>query len=479
MEIFDINKLMEYINNWPVEFVDYGPLHQPATKLSLERASLQYKIKVGSNGNSRSVDHNYPVGTVRSLENEIVRLKNEVCESIIISEVECNGHSVSGLQERIKEQICFIESVDVYLKGRRDGRYIIDWFENVCDGSYLWPNIMRCERMADGSGLIDIGDGQDSLKIRVGSSGVIFSQSVCCMELHIAGTKCFLIHFREEYNYKGIKSGCILYDGVLDIEVRAKIYNSLSFLLGRPLLSVGYAIFDLDWNLSSFQLRSPNTFNDAVFRLVSISPMPICSQFGKLLDGVMISNYVDRIIDGYDKYFLRSLFWRYWHAVCAPIHARAVQLGACIEAIQSVYLEIHDEKINSRIIDKKLYNENLKIYLLEVISKAKMSSDENTFFTRAIENLNKVPQRVITARFFKNLDLMLSELEQKAWDQRNDSAHGKIKAKTDSIGTIRENKILKNILHRMLIRILNLGSTYIDIYSLNHPVRSVSVPCDK
>ena len=88
-----------------------------------------------------------------------------------------------------------------------------------------------------------------------------------------------------------------------------------------------------------------------------------------------------------------------------------------------------------------------------------------------LSNLNQVPQNVAIKRLFESMGLSISEIEIKAWKQRNDAAHGTISKRPGEV--ILHTKILRILFHRMLAGITYCSDRYIDYYNFDFPFRPI------
>jgi hypothetical protein len=91
-------------------------------------------------------------------------------------------------------------------------------------------------------------------------------------------------------------------------------------------------------------------------------------------------------------------------------------------------------------------------------------------------NLNQTPAGVLSEKMLTEIGITLGQAEAAAWKRRNQAAHGN-EIDTDSvIPTIMETKLLKIILHRMVLKITGANDRYYDDYTIGHAIRNVTEP---
>lgn len=74
------------------------------------------------------------------------------------------------------------------------------------------------------------------------------------------------------------------------------------------------------------------------------------------------------------------------------------------------------------------------------------------------------------------IGITLGLVETVAWKRRNQAAHGSEIDIDSVIPTIMETKLLKIILHRIVLKITGAGDRYYDDYTIGHAIREVTEP---
>ncbi|QRV23828.1 hypothetical protein [Marinomonas foliarum] len=286
------------------------------------------------------------------------------------------------------------------------------------------------------------------------------------LSLNIGGIKLYVVSVKGN----DINSGVIVYKTVQNSEVRERIRNCVSFCLGKRIRYHGYIVLNKDYKYVEVSYLS-NRFKNLDDEYTALMPAPL-GMFNFQLSSNETNRLANALYDNYEKYNLRHILWGYWYALEAPLHMAGVHFGACIEAFQSAYVSVHSECFSKKLIDKSKWK-SFREQVLKVVDELNISEQELKVFENKIANLNQTPQSVITDRFFLELGIKLSDLENSAWKERNNAAHGKSSGE-DFKTQIRNIKILKCLLHRMLLIATKGSDSYFDYYSYGSPVRALN-----
>ena len=129
------------------------------------------------------------------------------------------------------------------------------------------------------------------------------------------------------------------------------------------------------------------------------------------------------------------------------------------------------------IVEKPLAKKICKA-LRDALVEIDMDAEQKAQIEKKISNINQASLRVINERFFEHLGLALGDKETAAWQRRNDSAHGNPSEKGDTVNLIRDISLLENLFHRVLLKVTNASSVYIDRYTEEHPIRILTESVD-
>ncbi len=119
----------------------------------------------------------------------------------------------------------------------------------------------------------------------------------------------------------------------------------------------------------------------------------------------------------------------------------------------------------------------MKDNLLKVVAEKNIDKETlNILVNRINCSLNQAPKDIITKKFLATLNITLSDLEKRAWSQRNTGAHGGIPEKEDYIKALKKTKILQILCNRIILSITNASNNYIDYYTVNFPTKNLQEP---
>ena len=434
---------------------DQGPLLGPVLQFHVERDhSLQLILTTRSNAK-------HPTNELREDPSRIFENESQTSFSSPAGG-KGNFFGVTNLStERIVNyqvftsetvQISHIDHIEYLASQAEEVALTFEWLGNFPEG-IIWPTPVTTKygkRTIPGNPPI-IFD----------SPGVNFSGTRNGIRLTVGGYDLHLCSSSSQNITSGPQRASLMFCGSPDDGERDKIRNCLSFAFGMPLISLGCSTFDANHKLVGFKARTPSSLDGRAWRLYSLPAAPIHTNGSNILNPQAVSRLANAIFDNYEKYNLRTLLWQYWHAVVAPMYMAPAYYGAIIEAIQRKYLALQSTKIDSRIIPKQDYKK-LKLALLSTTNSFEMTEDARKIFIDKLNEGNKVPQKIITQRFFDMLQLDMSDIELIAWSRRNDAAHGNDIPDDDYISLLRETHILKIMFHRTILKLVNGSDHYID-----------------
>lgn len=342
--------------------------------------------------------------------------------------------------------------------------YVVEWVLNVPD--QLWPDQDDIKVITPFTRTLGSGEHQlvmTHTRESFGGRRALF--------LQIDGIDLYVARPSSDRD-KAQNAAQIIYRGRPDQEFRDKIRNCLSFVLGGPFVYLGHTEYDGDWSPTFMRSVDAHSADGAYFRHVGAPPYPMHGQYYQLLERAPIERAVAAIFARYDDLNFRGLSWAYWHAVCAPVHSRAVHFGGLIEQLRRSML-ISKEPSIDHLIDEKIWSK-IEETLFAQLRSTELETEVSKVLRGKISNLNRTPTNLALKRVLKASGLELGDAELGAWRHRNRAAHG---GRTeDSISTILSNKLLQVLFHRMLAAVTKCADLYVDIYNIDHPVRPISQP---
>lgn len=461
---FEIDSLFEEFAG--LQFSNYGPLHQPIKKQSIKYLpNGNIELTTISHGSAITNAIEHQAGTIRIID------EKAVLESYGGTVIELRGiQPLSNTRQRNYateiDEITEISSVhELYCKFKEQSvsDFQIEYVSNV-ESEYIFPNSFSISHTK--TDVIKLGNGENEFNIEESTNNNSFSRTA--LFLDIDGIKLYLISLKRNKSDHKINDAVIVYLTPQSLAVRNKIRDCIAFGLGKQIHYHGYAILNSDYKHVELSCKA----NYSKVRKDSYhASMP--TPLGQIYLGVgqiEMNRLVKSMYECYDKYNLKHVFWGYWHALEAPIHIAGVHFGACIEAFQSAYVNQHSQDFPKKLIQKSEWK-TFREKTLEVAKSLNVPEQEYSVLINKINNLNQTPQSVISERFFDSLGIVLSTLEKSAWQERNNAAHGKAGDDNTFEVQIRNIKILKCLLHRMLLISTRASEYYFDYYSIGFPIR--------
>jgi hypothetical protein len=186
-------------------------------------------------------------------------------------------------------------------------------------------------------------------------------------------------------------------------------------------------------------------------------PSVLNSNFSNIIDSIFIQKLIKEFYEKYDQYDLGSILLNYWVAVSSNSITAAVLYGAQIEKLQRRYIEINNTSY-TRILDKSIFRK-LKEKLLIQLEGVDLNDNQKKLFANKIENMNTFSQKDIMNFFCQDISLSLSESEKKAWQQRNDAAHGN--DSNDLSQAWQNTLVLRELVNKVILRLITSNKYYL------------------
>jgi hypothetical protein len=467
--ILDGENFEEILNKYQFELVKPGPLHNPVYSISVSRNNKNdICLETKAPGDATSNQINYQPGTVRLVEDE-VELESRFGIKALLKGVSTHFHNIKDSdygESRILTESSIVSSVDITFDKPSEEKYIIEWVDNVDSKYFFFPD--KLEVNTNETTTITMGSTGTEFIIKKDTKEHNFGRS--CVELNIDNIE-LIFGVLPEKSKTG--KGFILYKQMPTEEIRKKIRHSISFAIGKPLIYIGHTTYDNEWYISKLKAVSPIDINGAVYGAVTQPPSPLSVKYQTGIDHEIINRLVTGIVRNYDKYNLEHVFWIYWHAECSPDLSSAINYASAIEALLHEYLHASGGKTKQTILDNKIW-ESLKIKFQECIDDLGINDeDDKILIGNKLNNLNQLPTSIQLKNTMENLGIKVGNLELKSWVQRNKSAHGGKIEEDQYIFSYKNTKILRLIFNRILLK-MSIGSgTYIDYYTVGHPIRKL------
>lgn len=468
-------KALELLREGHFQVTEPGPLHAPILSFSIYRnEKLGLILETRTPTHARSNASNYPSGTVR-LNTDTVELKNiggikATLIGIQPYRYETSNHHTEQRHE-LREHAA-VHRIHVTIRDDVEPAYIVNWVDNLPSRPFSWPDTVKTATSTSETMSIALDDNGITFSHGEGRDG--FSQCAC--KLTIGGVDVYVCASNGEEMEEGPKLGCIIYVGASDEEFRKKVRNALSFSLGVYLVDLGSTAYNSSWETLSFELKSGYSIDRKVFNLPVLNPAPLHPNWQHGIERIRLNRAVNAIFSKYDELDFANLAWAYWHAVCATPHIAGVHFGAAIEALQRQYIEANPTKIQTKIISDRAIWKKFADDVEQLIAALNLPDESKNTLRENIGSLNRVHQRAKIKTVLQEINITLGAAEELAWKRRDDAAHGNAMEPGEELVLIQDNKLLKVIFHRMLLRTVNASDSYFDYATPDFPIRNLSDP---
>jgi len=468
--VWDKDPTEDLINHGYFHITQPGPLHAPVQAFSIHRdENLDLVLETQSADDSVSTSPNIPAGTIR-IANERVELTNigNVSAAFvgILTRSVSTSHDERGIP--VKREVAKVQRIEGSMPGAGPALYTVDWLSNVSGHSLLLPDFVRTEakttttRTFGSDGLVRVGNDETS---SFGRSAV---------KLTVSGVELFLCVTGEKSDQ--LRPGYILYLRTPDADFRRKVRDCLSYALGIYLVHLGTTTYTSDWHTVEFSSISAYSMDMKAFRLVNLPPAPLHETWRDGVDARMLSCAVNGIFASYDDLKFGNLAWAYWHAQAATPHIAGVHFGAAIEALLRRYSERHPDSIPSKPIPDTQVWKSFSRQVAALIAELRVDDASKSLLMSSLGSFNRLPLKALLEKVAGHLGITLGNEELSAWKRRDDAAHGNDREPGDELNLIRDNKLLRILFNRLLLRMTNASDRYHDHYTIGHKVRKLEEP---
>jgi hypothetical protein len=478
MAFWDREPFPGIVDEESFSFTETGPLRSPIRSFKLRRTekfqlSLETLCGKEAIANQLLRDGNpYDEGNqraeIKSILGTTVRLTGVIPESWRTHED--YQHDASELHET-----AIVSGVEAEITRDEEAVFTFDWLENL-SRYYLWPHVV-------------VNDGDKTDKRTYGRTPDAFvlmdtagehSSGSAALKLTIGGIDLYLTVNRRKEGTEQINPGYILYRGTPDDQTRRKIRTVLSFALGMYLVHLGYSTYTAQWQLASFRAIRGYSMDMRAFDLHVLPPAWLGAKSHNMLDTAKVARLVSGLYAHYDELDFGNLAWGYWHAMCAPIHIRAVHFGAIIEALQRNYMKARASEFPEKIVAETTKWNDFAKDVTATIAQQRLPEGQTVLLQANVGRLNQVPRATITDQLLKRLEIVLGDDEKQAWRRRHDAAHGNPMAPGREREVIRDSYLLQVMFNRMILRIVDGNGQYYD-YSARpsrdfFPIRNLRDP---
>jgi hypothetical protein len=406
-------------------------------------------------------------GVIRRVNNEIV-LEGPLGLTGVARDV--TFASLNATQEETGNRVVqTFRPRDIELRFPGDGRAatLIDWIENLDSRGYHYLGERR-QRLDIDRVELRFGEGDDAHIL----SNENKTDNTCYGALRFEFPD-FTAWLDELNEVSGvIRPGRIVYRGTPSIETRRRFREVLGFALGNCLLHRGTTALDESGHILWTSATVPNPFGSRIFAAHAEPPAPVGANV-HLIEQARLAPIVRALFDHYDELGFRALNWAYWHAVCAPIHIAPVHFGGAIEMLQSSYMAANPLAVSRNIVLDEGWERLGRALKSTIKQDQNLDSGARSVILSKIGYINNVSSAELFKRFMKRLNLNQGGADVAAWRRRHQAAHGHVAAPEDSSDIIRDTILLQTLLNRIVLRIADAADSYVDRFSVGHPIRNL------
>lgn len=480
MLFWEREPLRDIIDEDSLVFSDPGPLNSPISSFTLRRTEkfdLTLETVCGKKAvvNELLRDENAAEARraeIKGITGLPVRLTGVISETVQTRENYRQG--ISELREKAR-----VFGVEADFQKAKEAHYTIDWLENI-GRHYCWPDLVKTDHRTDFTRAYE----RDAECLVLTDRGGHRTSGRSALRLAIGGHELFLTSNPPLEGTEQVTPGYILYSGTPDEQTRRKIRTVLSFALGMYLVYLGHSTYTANWRLASFRAVSGYSMDMRAFELHVLPPTWLGTAGHNDLDPAKVLRLASGLFAHYDELDFGNLSWGYWHAMCAPLHIKAVHFGAVIEALQRNYLAAHKSEFSERVVGDNAKWGAVVEAVTSAINSLTLSDDQKALLCANVGRLNQMPRAAVTEQVLQHLGLVLGEDEKQAWKRRHDAAHGNPMTPGREREVIRDSHLLRVIFNRMILRIVDGSDHYFDytarpspafpIRALRDPVPSLS-----
>ncbi|WP_304047040.1 hypothetical protein [Methanobrevibacter gottschalkii] len=249
-------------------------------------------------------------------------------------------------------------------------------------------------------------------------------------------------------------------------DIREKIVEIISFLMGRFLIKIGETHYDKDWNIINDSCQSPLIPIQIDLKQICKKSDLSCIDF---YEGFPLLNIVEEricyIVNNYlneDEMDLSYVIHQLLLSMIVPVEAEIVMIGACLDKLSEIWFKSSKSKSKGELIEKKKFDELIEEY----VDGLKISFKDYPKVFVKIENAFQASGKQRVDFFLEELELETGDVEKDARFYRNKPAHGHLLDNEGLFKLMYLTDAYRTLLNRIILKILNYD-VYIDLTSGN------------
>ena len=247
-------------------------------------------------------------------------------------------------------------------------------------------------------------------------------------------------------------------------DIREKIVEIISFLMGRFLIKIGETHYDKEWNIINDSCQSPRIPIEIDLKQICKKEDLSCIDFYEESPlSRIVEEKISYIVNNYlneDKIDLSYVIHQLLLSMLVPIEAEIVMIGACLDKLSEIWFKSSKSKSKGKLIEKKEFDKIIKEYINDLKSSFK---DYPKVFVK-IENAFQTSGKQKVDFFLEELKLQTGNVEKEARSYRNKPAHGHLLEDEDLFKLMYLTEAYRTLLNRIILKILNYD-VYTDLTS--------------
>lgn len=267
--------------------------------------------------------------------------------------------------------------------------------------------------------------------------------------------------------------------GVPDAGTRANIAKAVSFVMGRPLIGVGYTAFDEQRRTIEEVVVSP---------LSQANPVAACRRAEQppvLLDKGIPTDFFEEFLTWFVSHYLAShkelnlddALWYYWLSEQLPLDAGLPMLATGVETLKKGWYASEKSKSRGVYMPKKEFEELLEDELAAVEVKLR-GVEHGDSIMRRIKGVYNFGSNESVRFFFEEMGLPIGEAERLAIKARNALVHGSstLSDTAELQEMLNDTFAYRTLFNRVLLKVLGYEGNYIDYSAQEWPERPLEEP---
>lgn len=279
-------------------------------------------------------------------------------------------------------------------------------------------------------------------------------------------SKCLGIEYRDDWG------------GVPEEDVRDAVGDIVGFAMGRPLVGVGFTIFD-ERGYPTEQVAKSPLERDLEALCQQPEHPPVQLDRGRPTDAfeALLKELVPRYLELNGELSLDKGLWGYWLSDRLPLGANLPVLATSIEIIKNAWFRSTGSRTGGVYLPKGDFDRLLGDEFAAI--EAKLSGVEyGDRILRRIHNSYNMGANESLEQFLDEIGLPVGEVERRAIRMRNLMAHGSsvVFDETEYERMIHDTLSYRTLFNRILLKILGYEGYYKDRSVRGWPERPLDEP---